>query len=165
VAFLNRPLVLEEEPDLRRFFTFDDAGKLVAFGFFDPMYEGGKLIGYMSQHNRHLPEADSMVHFAIKRVAIEAFQKEGIGILNLGLVPFADVLTDNEFKASRSWVTARYFAFSYNNWLVNRYLYALKGLDAHKRIFRGEQRQNYYAFNRRPSLPRILKMMRACKMI
>ena len=165
VAFLNRPLVLEEEPDLRRFFTFDDAGKLVAFGFFDPMYEGGKLIGYMSQHNRHLPEADSMVHFAIKRVAIEAFQKEGIKILNLGLVPFADVLTDNEFKSNKSWVTSRYFAFSYNNWLVNRYLYPLKGIDAHKRIFRGEQRQNYYAFNRRPSLPRILKMMRACKMI
>ena len=88
VAFLNRPLVLAEEPDVRRFFTFDSDGKLVAFGFFDPVYEGGKVVGYTSQHNRHLPEADDMVHFAIKRVAIETFQKEGLKVLHLGLSPF-----------------------------------------------------------------------------
>jgi lysylphosphatidylglycerol synthetase-like protein (DUF2156 family) len=75
VAFLNRPLVLAEEPDVRRFFTFNRDGKLVAFGFFDPVYEGGKVVGYTSQHNRHLPEADVMVHFAIKRIVIETFQK------------------------------------------------------------------------------------------
>jgi lysylphosphatidylglycerol synthetase-like protein (DUF2156 family) len=165
VAFLNRPLVLAEEPDVRRFFTFDSQGKLVAFGFFDPIYEGGEVVGYLSQHNRHLPEADSKVHFAIKHVAIETFQKEGRKVLNLGLAPLADVLQDEEFKSNRSWVTARYFNFSFNNWLINRYIYPLKGILAHRRTFRGEQRHTYYAFNRRPSLPRILKMMRASKVI
>jgi phosphatidylglycerol lysyltransferase len=163
VAFLNRPLVLMEEPDVRRFFTFDGEGKLVAFGFFDPLYEGGEIVGYMSQHNRHLQEADSMVHFGIKRVAIETFQKEGRKVLNLGLALLADVLEEQEFKANSSWITARYFNFSFNNSLVNRYIYPLKGILAHRRAFRGEQQWVYFAFNRRPVLPRILKMMRASK--
>ena len=165
VAFLNRPLVLAEEPDVRRFFTFNSQGKLVGFAFFDPVYEGGKLIGYTSQHNRHLPEADNMVHFALKRVAIETFQEEGLKVLHLGLAPFVDVLKDEEFKSNRSWVAARYFNFSYNSRLVNRYFYPLQGIEAHRRAFRGEQRQTYCAFSRRPILPRILKLMRASKVI
>jgi phosphatidylglycerol lysyltransferase len=165
VGFLNRPLVLAEELDVRRFFTFDRDGKLVAFAFFDPIYEAGKLVGYGSQHNRHLPEADPMINFVIKRVVIEAFQKEGLKVLHLGISPFADVLQDKEFKANRSWATARYFDFAYKSWLVNRFIYPNKGIATHRRLFRGVQRQTYYAFNRRPSLPRVLKLLRACKIV
>jgi lysylphosphatidylglycerol synthetase-like protein (DUF2156 family) len=165
VSFLNRPLVLAEEPDVRRFFNFDRDGKLVAFGFFDPVYEGGKLVGYTSQHNRHLPEADAMVHFAIKRIAIETFQKEGLKVLHLGLSPFADVLKDQEFKSHKNWTTSHYFNRAHKDWMFNRYLYPNKGLEVHKRIYRGVEEQNYYAFNRLPSLPRLVKVMRACKVI
>src|SRR5271165_5338126 len=165
VGFLNRPLVLAEEPDVRRFFTFDHDGKLVAFGFFDPVYEGGKIVGYMSQHNRHLPEADAMVHFAIKRVAIETFQKEGLKVLHLGLSPFADVLKDQEFKANKNWMTSHYFNRAHKDWLFNRYIYPNKGLEINKRVYRGVETQNYYAFKRLPSLPRLVKAMRACKVI
>jgi hypothetical protein len=62
-------------------------------------------------------------------------------------------------------VTAFYFNFGFHNWLVNRFLIAVKGIVAHRRQYDGIQQQTYYAFNRRPSLPRILKLMRACKMI
>jgi lysylphosphatidylglycerol synthetase-like protein (DUF2156 family) len=165
VAFLNRPLVLAEEPDVRRFFTFDRDGKLVAFGFFDPVYEGGKVVGYTSQHNRHLPEADAMVHFAIKRVAIETFQKEGLKVLHLGLSPFADAWNDEEFKPNRHWMTSYYFDWACKSWLFNRFIFANRGLEAHKRVYRGVQQQNYYAFNRLPSLPRVVKLMRACNLI
>ena len=163
VAFLTRPLVLAEEPDVRRFFTFDRNDKPVAFGFFDPVYEEGKLVGYGSQHNRYLPEADAMVNFAIKRVAIETFQKEGLKVLHLGLAPFADVLKDEAFRSSRHWMTARYFNYAHKSWFFNRYIYHNKGIEEHRRLFRGVQRQNYYAFNRLPSMP--VKVMRACKII
>jgi lysylphosphatidylglycerol synthetase-like protein (DUF2156 family) len=164
VSFLNRPLVIGEEPDVRRFFTFDRDGRLVAFGFFDPVYEGGKLIGYTSQHNRHLPEADVMVHFAIKRVAIEAFQKEGLKVLHLGLAPFAYVEFE-EFGFHTHWTTREYLKWCYKSWLFNRYFYACQGLEAHKKVFRGLMEQNFYCFNTLPSLPRLLKMARACKII
>jgi phosphatidylglycerol lysyltransferase len=165
VSFLNRPLVLGEEPELRRFFTFNSEGKLVAFGFFEPVYEGGKVIGYTSQHNRHLPEADLLVHFAIKRVAIETFQKEGLKVLHLGLSPFADVLKDTAFPKNKNWTTSHYFAWAHRNWFFNRYIYPNKGLEVHKRVYGGVEEQNYYAFNKLPSLPRVLKVMRACKII
>jgi phosphatidylglycerol lysyltransferase len=165
VAFLNRPLVLAEELDVRRFFTFDRDGKLVAFGFFDPVYEGGKVVGYTSQHNRNLPEADVMVHFAIKRIAIETFQKEGLKVLHLGLSPFCDVFNDQEFKANRNWTTSFYFNRAHKDWTFNRFFYPNRGHEAHKRAYRGVQAQNYYAFNRLPSLPRVVKVMRACKLI
>ena len=165
VSFLNRPLVLAEEPDVRRFFTYDREGKLVAFAFFDPVYERGKVIGYTSQHNRHLPEADTMVHFAIKRVAIETFQKENLKVLHLGLAPFAEVMQDQEFNAHRHWRTARYFEFCYKSRLFNRYVYPCQGIEAHRKVFCGVQQQNYYAFNRLPSLLRCIKLMRACKVI
>jgi len=165
VTFLNRPLVLAEEHDVRRFFTFDRDGKLVAFGFFDPVYEGGKVVGYTSQHNRHLPEADAMVHFAIKRVAIETFQKEGLKVLHLGLSPFADAWNDEEFKSNRHWMTSFYLDRACKSWLFNRFIFANRGLEAHKRVYRGVQAQNYYAFNRLPSLPRVVKLMRACNVI
>lgn len=162
VAFLNRPLVLADEPDVRRFFTFDRDGKLVAFEFFDPIYEGGQVVGYMAQHSRRLAEADAMVHFAIKRCAIETFQKEGRKLLYLGLSPFAYV--ENEELGSRTHrMTRLYFRFAFRSWLFNHVLYTCKGLEAHKRIFRGVSEQHYYAFNRLPSLPRVLKLVRACR--
>jgi lysylphosphatidylglycerol synthetase-like protein (DUF2156 family) len=164
-AFLSRPLVLAEEPDVRRFFAFDRDGKLVAFAVFDPVYEGGEVVGYTSQHNRHLPEADAMVHFAITRSAIETFQKEGLKVLHLGLSPFADVLKDQEFKANKNWMTSQYFAYAYKNWLFNRYVYPNQALEAYKRVYRGVQAQTYYAFNSLPSLPRLLKVMRACNVM
>jgi lysylphosphatidylglycerol synthetase-like protein (DUF2156 family) len=106
-----------------------------------------------------------MVHFAIKRLAIETFQKEGLKVLHLGLAPFADVLKDKEFRANRSLMTALYFYRAHHAWWVNRFLYPFKGIAAHRRVFRGVQRQNYYAFNRRPSLPRVLKLLRACNIV
>jgi hypothetical protein len=35
----------------------------------------------------------------------------------------------------------------------------------HKRQFRGVPVQTYYAFNTLPSLPRIIKVLRACRLI
>jgi lysylphosphatidylglycerol synthetase-like protein (DUF2156 family) len=162
--FLTQPLVLVEEPDVRRFFTFDRDGKLVAFSFFEPVYEAGKVIGYVSQHNRHLPEADTQINFAMKRVAIEVFQKEGLKVLYLGLSPFAQVELD-EFGLHTHRMTREYFKWAYGSWLFNRFLYACKGLEMHKRLYRGVQEQTYYAFNRCPSLLRVLKLMRVCNII
>jgi lysylphosphatidylglycerol synthetase-like protein (DUF2156 family) len=162
--FLTQPFVLVEESDVRRFFTFDRDGNLLAFSFFEPVYEAGKVIGYVSQHNRHLPEADTQINFAMKRVAIEAFQREGLKVLYLGLSPFASVGV-GEFGLRSHWITREYFKWAYRSWLFNRFFYACKGLETHKRLYRGVQEQKYYVFNRRPSLLRVLKLMRACNIV
>lgn len=161
-TFLNRPFVLDEEPDVRRLFTFDRSGRLMAFGIFDPIYENGEVVGYLSSSKRHRPEADLLVGHAITGSAIETFKKEGKKWLLLGLSPFAEI-EDKDFE--HNWLVRRSFRFVYENAIFNRYFYSLKGLSNHKRQYRGTKEQTYYAFNTLPSLPRILKLLRASSII
>lgn len=161
VAFINRPLVFEEEPDVRRFFTFDADGRLVAFGFFDPVYANGVVTGYSLSTRQH-PRVDFMVGLATKRCAIETFQKEGRKWVYFGLSPLAGI-EDRDFQ--HNWLTRRAFAFVYRNWAFNRFVFPLRNNSAHKRQFGGMVEQTYFAFNRLPALPRIIKILRACGIV
>lgn len=162
-TFLSRPIVLSEEIDVRRFFTFDCAGKLVAFAFFDPVYENGDVVGYTISTTRSVPNADLVLH-AVKRCAIEAFQKEGRRWVFHGLSPFSGI-EDKDFAPQKNWLVRRAFRFAYTNLLFNRYIYALQGIAQNKRQLGGAAEQTYYAFNRLPSLPRVLKLIRACNIL
>lgn len=159
VVFLNRPFDLGDEPDVRRFFTFDASGKLVALGFFDPLYENGEVIGYSTSFKRRLPEADLKAGQAITRLAIEQFQREGRKYVFLGLSPMADI-ADRDFRCNP--MVAAWFRFAYRNRLFNRYLYNLQGHAEHKREFRGEALQTYFASDKILALPRLFMLMVAC---
>lgn len=159
-AFLSRPIVFGEELDVRRFFTFDRDGKLVAFAFFDPVYENGGIVGYLIATTRSLPNADLVLH-AVKRCAIETFQREGKKWVFHGLSPFEGI-KDKDFAAYENRLVRRAFRFAYTNPLFNRYVYSLQGLAQNKRQLGGVTEQTYYAFNKLPSLPRVLKLIRAC---
>ena len=161
VAFLSRPMVIGEELDIRTIFTFGPDGNLVAFAVYDPIYECGQVVGYTAQHSRHRTDADSLVQTAMRRFAIERFKAEGKKCLFLGLAPLASI-DDKDFLPYRNWLVRRSFRFAYESGLFNRYIYPLKAIHAHKRQFRGSTDQTYYAFNRTPSLPRLIKVLRAC---
>ena len=74
MTFLTRPVILDNEIDVRKFFTFDHEGRLQAFAFFDPIYKGGRVVGYLCSAKRRLPEADTLVGYAILHQAIRTFQ-------------------------------------------------------------------------------------------
>ncbi|HCK41517.1 MAG TPA: hypothetical protein DHW22_07765 [Planctomycetaceae bacterium] len=57
IHFFNRPLVLTDEPDVRKFFLFNPAGEIAAFVFFDPIYRDGLILGYSPAVKRRLPDA------------------------------------------------------------------------------------------------------------
>ncbi len=162
IMFLVRPVVLEDEPDVRKFFTFDRDGQLKAFAFFDTVYEGGEVMGYLCSTRRRLPEANSLVGYAQMRHAMESFKQEGKRHLFLGLSPLANI-EDKEF--TYNWLVRRIFRFVYANALFNRFLYPLQRLTNYKGAFAGTAAQSYYAFNRHPSLPRLIKVLRACTLI
>ena len=163
-SFISRPIVYRDEPDVRTIFVFDRDGTLIAYAVFDPVYDGGRVVGYTSQHNRHRPEADSLVQHAIRRYAIELFRAEGKKWLFLGISPF-DGIEDKDFAAQKNWLVRRAFRFAYTNRLFNRFIYPLQTLSTHKRQFRATTYQTYFAFNKLPSLPRVLKLMRASNII
>jgi lysylphosphatidylglycerol synthetase-like protein (DUF2156 family) len=162
VTFLNRPTVLADEPDVRTFFAFDRDGCPVALGFFDPVYEDGRAVGYLYGIKRRAPQADRLAGYAIMHRAITTFQAEGRRWLHLGLSPFAGI-EDKDFEHHGQIHAVARFLFT--NRLFNRYVYNFQGLAQHKGEFGGVTEQTYYAGNTRPGLPRLLKLCRACSII
>jgi phosphatidylglycerol lysyltransferase len=165
ISFLNRPMVFEDEVDVRKFFMFDAGGKIIAFSSYDPIYQGGRIVGYCNHIKRHLPGTDSLVANAMTCHVIATFKEEGLKCLLLGISPFADIkgIDDDAFR--RSWWVWRCFRTAYRNPLLNRFVYPLRSLHEHKRQYCGITEQTYYATNRRPSLIRVLKMARACGIV
>jgi lysylphosphatidylglycerol synthetase-like protein (DUF2156 family) len=162
LEFLVRPVVLADEPDVRKFFTFDRDGQLKAFAFFDPVFERGEVVGYLCSTKRRLPAADPLVGYAQMRDAMESFRQEGKRYLFLGLSPLANI-ADKDF--THNWLVRRSFRIAYRSVLLNRFLYPFQQLTKHKGAFVGTTAHTYYAFNRLPSLPRLIKVLRACALI
>jgi lysylphosphatidylglycerol synthetase-like protein (DUF2156 family) len=162
VGFLNRSIVLGDEVDVRKFFAFDRDDNLVAFSFYDPIYQDGRVVGYSTSFKRRIPEADPLICSAILQSAIDTFRQEGRTWLHLGLSPMADI-EDKEFKHS-AFISFN-FGHSFRCPLFNRFIYPLQGHATHKRDFGGLVEQTYFAFNTGLALPRALKLLRACNMI
>ncbi|MBP0440779.1 DUF2156 domain-containing protein [Tianweitania sediminis] len=162
LRFLVRPVVLADEPGVRKFVLFNAAGDAEGFAFFDPIFEDSKAVGYLSATRRWLPGTDPLAGYLLMRAAIETFQDEGVRDLHLGLSPFHKI-EDKEFN--KNWVTRRAFRFFYTNELTNRWFYPVRSLSQHKDIYGGEQRLVYVAFNRLPALLRLVKLLRACRIL
>lgn len=142
VRFLNRPIVLDEEPDTRRFGLIDAQQRLVAFVFFDPVYADGKVRGYVTCFKRRLPDAPPAAEPAIMKRAIEHFQKEGLQQVWLGLSPLANI-ENRDFPCNQClhWATRYYHRAG---WL-NKYFYNFQGHTQYKSRFRGREVKVYYA--------------------
>lgn len=162
LRFLVRPIVLGDEPGARKFVLFNRECEPEGFAFFDPVYEGGQVVGYLSATRRWLPGTDPLAGYLLMRSAIEVFQAEGVRELHLGLSPF-HLIEDKEFN--KNWVTRRAFRFFYTNTFTNRFFYPVRSLSQHKDIYGGETRQVYVAFNRLPAVLRLLKLLRACRIV
>lgn len=162
LRFLVRPFVAADEPGVRKFFLLNPDGGPEGFAVFDPVYENGQATGYLSATRRWLPTSDPLAAYFMVRTAIETFQSEGIAHFHLGLSPFHKI-EDRTFE--KNWLVRRAFRWMYTTSLINRFVYPMQSLARHKANYGGEERQTYYAFNTLPSLPRLLKLMWACRLV
>jgi lysylphosphatidylglycerol synthetase-like protein (DUF2156 family) len=161
MTFLTRPAILDDEVDVRKFFTFDRKGCLQAFAFFDPIYNAGKVVGYLCSAKRRLPESDTLVGYALLHRAIRTFQDEGKAMLSLGLSPLCGI-EDKELSSNR--LLSFGFRAVYGSRLFNALIYPLQGYAAHKGGFCGSAEQTYCAFKRGQALSQLIKMPRACNL-
>jgi lysylphosphatidylglycerol synthetase-like protein (DUF2156 family) len=162
VGFINRPIAFGDEVDVRKFYAFNRDGDLVAFAFYDPIYQDGQVVAYSTSFKRRLPESEPCINSAVLQFAIDAFREEGRKSLFLGLSPMADI-EDKDFGHSAFLSVS--FGHAFGCSLFNRFIYPLQGHASHKREFKGVAEQTYFAFNRGLSGLRGLKMLRACNMI
>lgn len=142
VRFMNRPIMLEDEPGVRRFMLYDPAGNLQAFVLFDPLYLDGRISGYVTCMKRRMPDLPQYAEPAIMKRAIEVFQEEGVPSVWLGLSPLADI-ENREFRCNRilDWTTRYYHSAGW----INRWFYNFTGHTQFKKRFRGEEQKAYFA--------------------
>ena len=142
VRFLNRPIVLSDEPNVRKFFLFDPDGNIVAFVFLDPLFRDGKVFGYVTAIKRRLPDAPIYSEQALMKGIIEQLKQEGVRELRLGLSPCASVEASG--FAESIWIR-KMFQWAYNSSLINRRAYNLSGHAVYKRRFRADEEKVYLA--------------------
>ena len=159
VRFLNRPIVLKDEPDVRKFFFYTPDDQLQAFVFMDPMYRDGHLIGFVTCIKRRHPDAPIYSEQAIMKHIIEKLQSEGLAEIKLGLSPMAWI-DDDQLKNSA--LTSWLFKYSFQSGLVNRYVYHLKGHAEYKRRFRGREEKLYLCSQRGFSPYRLMALVTLC---
>lgn len=159
VRFLNRPIVLEDEKDIRKFFLFSPEGQLLAFVFLDPLYRDGKVVGYVTAFKRRHPDAPLYAEHAIMKFIIETLKEEGVEQLKLGLSPLAWI-EDKQYRFNR--LTHRGFRYVYKAGWVNRMFYNLIGHAEYKRRFRGREEKVYFASAARFNTPRMMALVGLC---
>src|SRR5258708_7854935 len=81
--FLVRPLAFGDEPEVRKFYLRDPEGWIVSFVAFDPICEGGAVVGYSPAVKRRSADAPAGAEEAITKFAIDQFRAEGIQTLRL----------------------------------------------------------------------------------
>lgn len=132
MQFIVRPLVYVDEIDVRKFVAVKD-GEIVGMVVFDPMYEEGRVSGYIANHLRsNLDRSYSVVDFILLE-ALEKFKAEGLRDLSLGLSPLAKVDDSHEFKHSKLLTAILKYAFENAN-----HVYNFKNLAQHKLKYRPE---------------------------
>ena len=137
--FLVRPLAFGDEPGVRKFYLRDADGWIVAFISFDPICEGGEVIGYSPAVKRRSADAPTGAEEAITKFAIEQFQAEGFKILRLGLLPLYQV-EDSAFRDA--WLLKRLFQWAYRH--GDGWLYGFRGLADFKHRYRGNLSKVYF---------------------
>lgn len=157
MRFLVRPLVYEDEIDVRRFVAIKD-NQIVGFVVFDPIYENKEVVGYIANHLRSGLQCNYSVVDVIITEALEAFKQEGKRRLSLGLSPLYQVDDGNEFRHSKLLKANFQYSFEKANFLYN-----FKNLARHKNLYRPElpgahQEKVYCCMKVRFLLPRILNV-------
>ena len=159
VRFLNRPIVLHDEQNVRKFFLLSPERKLLAFVFLDPIFRDGNVIGYVTSFKRRHPEAPLYAEHAIMKRIIETLKQEGVEQLNLGLSPLAGI-QDKDFRCNP--MTSGLFRRMFDSKWLNRYCYNVVGHAEYKSRFRGEEEKVYFASQSRFNTPRLLALIGLC---
>lgn len=159
VRFLNRPILLANETDVRKFYLIDPQGQIAAYVFLDPLYQNGQISGYVTAFKRRHPSATQYSEQAIMKAIIDKLKSEEVAELRLGLSPCAWI-RDHEFTSS--WFTRKLFNTMFGSATVNRWSYNLVGHADYKRRFRGIEEQTYFASKSKYSLWELSALVGLC---
>ena len=143
LRFLVRPLECSNELGVRKFVAERD-GTPLAFVVFDPLYEGGKPIGYYGNFMRSIDRELNRLRTAVVIHAALRFRSEGHRIMTIGLSPSCQVFPVRSFRSSLVTRVTTWAIYRWCNWL-----YSFNGLEGYKSHYKGSNNPVYFATRNR----------------
>jgi len=158
VVFLIRPKGQTYQEGTRKFYAFLGE-ELLGYIHFDPIYEDGKVLGYVPNISRFSPKFKQGIFYPLMVHAIETFKSEGVPSLYLGISP---AYVDEQDKPCES----KLFKFlvrqlyKYCNWI-----YSFQGLHFTKSRFQGSEVKTFCAHTRMLPVRSFLTVFHMCNII
>jgi lysylphosphatidylglycerol synthetase-like protein (DUF2156 family) len=137
IRFLIRPMIIDYREGTRYFYACDPDGEAVGFIFFDPIYSGGRLAGYVPNISRSSSNFRQGLWYALMAHALAVFREEGVQYVDLGLVPLQvdDAIEPQESRLLRTTMAVIRERMDF--------LYNFKGLEFAKSRFQGRVEKTY----------------------
>ncbi len=135
--FLTRPMRYYDECDVR-YFRASQAGRILAYAVFDPMYDEGSVVAYYHNIDRMASDAPNGTGVYLLLKALDTFQQEGKASLSLGMSPLYRLKEGYQHNV----FTSKSFKYTYNK--LNS-IYPFKGNARHKKKFAAEQSRVYFS--------------------
>lgn len=155
---LTRPLVLDDEPDVRYFFAKKD-GKMLGFVIWDPLYENGKIKGYYHNFVRFKKKVPNGISVLATVDSLIQFKEEGFEMSSLGQSPLHNMENKHGLHSKPLQFILQML---YNYGTV---FYPFKGNAFHKEKYRGHPHKVYMAVQRKLPLWEIYKAMKMMKIV
>ncbi|TNC79816.1 MAG: hypothetical protein C9356_17300 [Oleiphilus sp.] len=132
IRYSTRPAVFGDEWLVRKFYCMHE-GRVVAYVFFDPYFESGKLKGYCANILRGRQEKcwNGALDFTVLE-AVHKFREEGVPRVSLGVSPFHNIQPVTHEKKIVRWISQWFYEHG------NRF-YAFKNLAYHKTRYRADE--------------------------
>ena len=158
IRFLIRPMDMEYRENERHFYAYQN-GKAVGFIYFDPIYQGNRIISYVPNISRASSQFRQGIFYTLMAHAMDVFREEGVPFLDLGLIPLS---LDQDTERQESWLLKRIMHLLYNR---GGFLYNFKGLEFTKSRFRGEYFRTYCCHRRALPALEFLAMFRLTRLL
>ncbi len=160
MAFMNRPLPREADPEMRRFLLVAPEGAVDSLLYFDPIHRDGQVIGYAAVFKRRSPDTTSNAELALMKRAVDTFRAEGREIVMLSLAPLAGIEPSGyRESAAFRFVLDRLFRSK----LVNDKVFNIQGHAEQRRRAYGRSVPRYFAWGRGSPFTQVIAMLRLCK--
>ncbi|GLQ32809.1 DUF2156 domain-containing protein [Litoribrevibacter albus] len=164
INFLIRPKTMPYQKDVRRFYGYKDL-QPIGFIHFDPIYQHGKIIGYVPNISRANHMFKQGLFYAIMAVALEQFKQEGLKIVNLGLSPLHlknDIEETQTWKLTPSTALTRLFKLTHR---FGQRFYNFQGIQFTKQRFRATEQTTFVASRQKVPLKAFLACFRLSNLL
>ncbi|MFA0811813.1 DUF2156 domain-containing protein [Microbulbifer epialgicus] len=158
IQFLMSPLKADYGEGRRYFFAYD-RGELIGLVFFDPIFENGRISGYVSNVSRSSVKFPKGIFYPIMIEAFKKFKAENVPFVSLNLSPFVFC------KPRQSWESPILRKMLSILREYGKSIYNSEGIILTKSRFNGEKHPSYVVHKKLFPVREFIAMFKICNLM